>query len=300
MKNYKEIADSVFDRREQYEIKKKKTKKMLTHTLTPICCVCLIALFGFGAWKGGLFDKQPISITGNHSSTTSQGDEIDHNSTVSENTQGATSQPPQKDEKPNSLPNGEDRPNSDSPNNDSPVASNSIGGQCHPADIIFTLKANKITSTAVKAKLYFDPALYDQKTLTEKETMEYLGIDFSKFNITDVSYRGVGVKNIITDKAGKVAYDTFAISYGDNITILASKIGLPYDCLYELDNQKESTFYTGKEKKQTTAVIGTDDKGFYFADFRAGGIRYRVKMENCADISDIGIVVKAVMELSVQ
>ncbi len=60
MKNYKEIADSVFERREKYETEKKIKRKKVVRTLTPICCVCLVALIGFGAWQGGLFDKKPV------------------------------------------------------------------------------------------------------------------------------------------------------------------------------------------------------------------------------------------------
>ncbi len=59
MKNYDEIANIVFERREQYETEKKKKKQVLTRTLVPLCCVCLVAVLGFAAQQGGLFDKQP-------------------------------------------------------------------------------------------------------------------------------------------------------------------------------------------------------------------------------------------------
>ncbi len=60
MKNYKEIANSVFERREQYETEKIKKRKIIKRTVTPICCVCLVALLGFGVWQSGLLKKQPI------------------------------------------------------------------------------------------------------------------------------------------------------------------------------------------------------------------------------------------------
>ena len=48
MKNYKEIADSVFDRRDKYEIKKKNKKMFLLRILTPVCCLCLVVAVAAG------------------------------------------------------------------------------------------------------------------------------------------------------------------------------------------------------------------------------------------------------------
>ena len=55
MKNYNEMANNVFERRDQYETNKKHKRKILTRTLTPICCFCLVMLLGIGLWQGGMF-----------------------------------------------------------------------------------------------------------------------------------------------------------------------------------------------------------------------------------------------------
>lgn len=60
MKNCNEMVNSLLERREQYETEKKQKRKMLTRTLTPICCFCLVVIFGFVAWQGGMFEAQPI------------------------------------------------------------------------------------------------------------------------------------------------------------------------------------------------------------------------------------------------
>ncbi len=60
MKNCNEMVNSLLERREQYETEKKNRRKMLTRTITPLCCMCLVALFGFGAWQNGLLEKQPM------------------------------------------------------------------------------------------------------------------------------------------------------------------------------------------------------------------------------------------------
>ncbi len=64
MKNYKEVANSVFERRAQYEIKVRKKRRILTRTVVPICCVCVVALSGLGTWKCGLFEKQSTQAAG--------------------------------------------------------------------------------------------------------------------------------------------------------------------------------------------------------------------------------------------
>ncbi len=60
MKNCNEMVNSLLERREQYETEKKNRRKMLTRTITPLCCMCLVALLGFGAWQSGLLEKQPM------------------------------------------------------------------------------------------------------------------------------------------------------------------------------------------------------------------------------------------------
>lgn len=62
MKSYNEIAENVFNRREEYETVKRRNRKILTRTLTPICCVCIVALLGIGAWHGGVFKNQTTPI----------------------------------------------------------------------------------------------------------------------------------------------------------------------------------------------------------------------------------------------
>ncbi len=60
MKTYNEVANSVFKRREQYEMKKKQKIKMIVCTFTSICCVCLVVLLGFGAWQSDIFGERQI------------------------------------------------------------------------------------------------------------------------------------------------------------------------------------------------------------------------------------------------
>lgn len=51
--------NSLLERRERYETEKRQKSQMLTRILTPVCCVCLAALLGVGAWRGGLLGNRP-------------------------------------------------------------------------------------------------------------------------------------------------------------------------------------------------------------------------------------------------
>ncbi len=59
MKNSNEMMNSLLERRDRYEVERAQKRTRLTHTLTPIGCICLVALLGVGAWQSGIFETQP-------------------------------------------------------------------------------------------------------------------------------------------------------------------------------------------------------------------------------------------------
>ena len=59
MKNCDEMVNSLFERRKEYISEQMKRRKIVTRTITSMCCVCMVALLGLGVWKGGVFDTVP-------------------------------------------------------------------------------------------------------------------------------------------------------------------------------------------------------------------------------------------------
>ena len=55
MKDYRDIAEDIFERREQYIVRKIRRRKAFARTAASICCTCLVALLGFSMWKSGVF-----------------------------------------------------------------------------------------------------------------------------------------------------------------------------------------------------------------------------------------------------
>ncbi len=63
MKNCDEMVNSLLERREQYAVRQKRKRTVIIRTVTSMCCVCLVALLGFGMWQGGIFGTTPPDQT---------------------------------------------------------------------------------------------------------------------------------------------------------------------------------------------------------------------------------------------
>lgn len=62
MKSSDEMVNSLLERREQYVAGQKRKRKMLARTVTSMCCVCLVALLGFGMRQSELFRNNDTKI----------------------------------------------------------------------------------------------------------------------------------------------------------------------------------------------------------------------------------------------
>ena len=63
MKNYDELTNDLLERRDRYVADQKKKRKNLMSVATSLCCLCLVALLGFGMWQGGMFNTTPPDQT---------------------------------------------------------------------------------------------------------------------------------------------------------------------------------------------------------------------------------------------
>lgn len=62
MKNYKEMADAVFRRRDEYAAEQKRKKKIALNASLSLCAVCLAVTGAFGIWKTGVLEPDPSVI----------------------------------------------------------------------------------------------------------------------------------------------------------------------------------------------------------------------------------------------
>lgn len=61
MKNCNEMVDSLLERRERYVAEQKRKRAVITRSAAAVCCVCLIALLGFGVWNGTFEKMLPVA-----------------------------------------------------------------------------------------------------------------------------------------------------------------------------------------------------------------------------------------------
>lgn len=64
MKDYKEVAKSVFQRSEEIALENRKKKKAMLKAGSAAGCFCLAAVLGFGSWRGGEVRKTPAISAG--------------------------------------------------------------------------------------------------------------------------------------------------------------------------------------------------------------------------------------------
>ena len=62
MKNYKDMADAVFARRDEYVASVKRKKKIALNASLSLCAICLAVMGAFGIWKSGVLTPDPNVI----------------------------------------------------------------------------------------------------------------------------------------------------------------------------------------------------------------------------------------------
>ena len=227
---------------------------------TSLCCFCLVALLGFGMWQGGMFDaKPPITLD----DSINIGDKDYINPDELDNSQ--TSTPGNNDSQGNTQTGTEQK--------------------FDPADIIWTI--NRVEGQVSAAPLNYSTDKYysERKSLTN--IAAYLGRDLSKLEVvTSQGFEFLGryETDFYYELNGDVAYDSCVFGYTKDekqITIRVSKIGVPYDCMYMLNNPTVSNI-NGVEVT-VGGVYKADNSGeieLIFADFSHGGLQYRLTIEN--------------------
>ena len=260
MKNYDELTNDLLERRDRYVADQKKRRKRVMSVATSLCCFCLVALLGFGMWQGGMFDaKPPITLD----DSINIGDKDYINPDELDNSQ--TSTPGNNDSQGNTQTGTEQK--------------------FDPADIIWTI--NRVEGQVSAAPLNYSTDKYysERKSLTN--IAAYLGRDLSKLEVvTSQGFEFLGryETDFYYELNGDVAYDSCVFGYTKDekqITIRVSKIGVPYDCMYMLNNQTVSNI-NGVEVT-VGGVYKADNSGeieLIFADFSHGGLQYRLTIEN--------------------
>lgn len=158
---------------------------------------------------------------------------------------------------------------------------------------------NQIDGIASAAPLYLDPAKHYTKDWDNKQVADYLGLDFSNLGS---AYKYVGNANhtVTYNNSGSLVRDLVCFNYKYNdieFTMAASKLGVPYDCIYSLSENKTTSVKAknGMADVLFAASAGENEKQpeiqkLMVADFQYNGVCYRVTAENISATEFYNIV----------
>ena len=95
MKSYDEIANSVFERRDEYVANKKRKKRIIISIITPIICCCVVLITSFGLWKSGIFSNNipVLDNSQNAFDNSNNNSSLDNNQNSSANSSNSSSNP---------------------------------------------------------------------------------------------------------------------------------------------------------------------------------------------------------------
>lgn len=262
MKNYDELTNNLLERRDRYLAEQKKKRKRVIGLTASLSCICLVALLGFGMWQVGIFNSKP-PVTSDEATT---------------NGKNAYVTPVEPDNTQTTQPVNNENQTDITQNDD-------------PARIMWVI--NRVEGQLGAAKLNFSTDKYYSETKTLTDIADYLGKDMSNLQAAisqGFKFLGRYETDFYYELDGKLAYDSCAFGYEKNdqqITINVSKIGVPYDCIYVLNNPTVSNL-NGVEVT-IGGIYKTDNSGYcdlVFADFSHEGKQYRVSVRNIPSDGD--------------
>lgn len=264
MKNYHDVTSNLLARRDQYVREQKQRKRRIVSTVTSLCCVCLVVLLGVGVWQGNLQTRVP---------TLDPNDSMLHTGNVG--------------------PSFSDPATTDGVTDPIPTISNGPENNDQTTEYLFSV--NEINGTLNAAMKYLDPELHYEETRNLAQAAEYLGVDVVNAVATlpdglGMNYAGSGEFKWVYENSGTLAEDRMCFMFNGSdeakITVLASKLRPPYDCIYQSDTDAVTEIRIPETEEIISVLVYAENKSetvldydFYVLDFEYAGVYYRILAE---------------------
>lgn len=259
MKNSEEMVNSLLERRDRYVTEQKKKKAIITRTATSMCCVCLVALLGFGMWQGGMFNTTPSNQTVEDAPYPGIKDNFDES-------KGGSPDNPTANNKP-----------------DNSAANNKI--------VISTISG--IPSNDMRLNL----AVEDFVEMSREEMIEYYGIDYFPVVPADMEAWEGGRLGIFKRNGGtgEVYWDQNILNYSNqdvtrHINIEVAKGNIPFLDYGIFSVEDETSVINNVELK-----IGLTDDGHYFTEFMYKNVGFIISAKGLTQdefVSAIASIIK--------
>jgi len=255
MKDYEKMAHDVLRRIDAYETAKARKKKTVTRAMTGVLCMGLVALLGIGVWQSSMFIQDGVPMQ--EKPVTNYPSSIP-NTVITTGVTTTLTQDPSSDK------------------------------------LLFDV--NQISEIVLGAKRKFPEGSYEEKWDTAKMS-RHLGIDLQNLGDTiydELKEETIQSHSVIFAEDGTMLYDIARIRFvgteGQNVTVMASKLSTPYDCLYKLESERKTRIRLRDSGEILSVLVAaqTDASGqceLCVADFEYKGVNYRITAENAPVIS---------------
>ncbi len=263
MKTYDEMVEAVFRRRDAYLITKRTRRRVVVRVVIPVCLACVAGVAGYGAWSYLPRQVTPPSTLEEISSTAGR--------------EGFIAPAPTA---PLALPSTTSSRTTATGNTDS----DELSGKK-----IFAF--NKIVGSASAACRYRDPAQHYDEKWDEDKTAAYLGVDLRRvpeFLSEKMARVGGGEFTVTYRNDGTLVEDVVSYSFegnaGQQLSLSASRLGVPYDCIYSLETEIATPVRLRSTGEIVSVLVATDGEGLYIGDFAYADVNYRIRVENTSPI----------------
>lgn len=288
MKTYMEMANEVFRRAEVYKAAKQRQRTMLVRTGTAIGGVGLIALAGVGVWRQQA-GSTPPPVSVEDSLFPGETDTIHEteSTTATDTTATTTSQTTAL------LPSATTTTLQQTAGTSAPSSSTATTPTTAVTDVpddgkkLFAL--NKIINTVGGAARYLDPALHYREQWDAATMAAHVGVDLrtvAKVLPEPLTYSSLDTFTVTFKNDGTLVEDRCVVQFdganGEAVTIMASRVGMPYDCMYMLETEETTPLRLRSSGEIIDVLVGAAmiDRELYVADFAYDGVNYRIKAEN--------------------
>lgn len=291
MKTYMEMANEVFRRAEVYKAAKQKQRTMLVRTGTAIGGAGLIALVGVGVWRQQA-GSTPPPLSVEDSLVLGEPDTIHETESTTTDTTATTTLPTTAPS-PSATTTTSQHTTGTSTLSSSTATTSTTAVSDVPDDGKELFAINKITNTVGGAARYLDPALHYREQWDAAKMMTYVGVDLrtvAEELPEPLTYSSLDTFTVTFKNDGTLVEDRCAVQFdganGELVTIMASRVGVPYDCLYMLETEETTPLRLRSSGEIIDVLVGAAmvDQELYVADFAYDGVNYRIKVENAPPV----------------
>ena len=254
MKNYDKLTNDLLERRDRYVADQKRKRKNVMSITTSFCCVCLVALLGFGMLQDGMFGTITPIIGGEQTLSGDNG-----NSNPSESTGWNDNKQNQGGQV--SIPNN------------NTIVINFIEG----------ISDGKMNIALMRA---------DRIEMSIEELCGYYGVNYIPDVPADIKMWPDQCGDIFRRNGGtgEVYWDGYVLNFSNEDFTRSVHVGVDKGS-YVL---QDYLYFKGTEKKSVInnieVVIGLTENGCYYSEFIYNGVGFFIDAEGVTEDEFVAII----------